>query len=63
MIPSKGQRKFALERMIANHFCHCLADSRHESGPFEDANWGIVLSIDILELMVPIKLDIPPETG
>jgi hypothetical protein len=63
MISTEGQRQATLVDMRVYRFRHRLAYSRHKTRVLEDANRGIIRKTNILELMVSVKLDFPPELG
>jgi hypothetical protein len=49
--------------MTTDDLGNSLGNPGHKSRPFENAQLGIVLSIDIFELMVSVELDVPAEVG
>lgn len=61
MITAERKGKLSLFSVLAHNVGDGLADTRHQAGVLELANWGIVLGVELLELVVPVELDLPSE--
>lgn len=61
MITAERKGKLSLFSVLAHNVGDGLADTRHQAGVLELANWGIVLGVELFELVVPIKLNLPSE--
>ena len=59
MIATESKRQVAPLCMIADNFCNSFADAGDEAGVLELANRGVVLLVDLLELVVAVKVYLP----
>lgn len=61
VIAAERKGKLSLFSMVAHNVGDGLADTRHQAGVLELANWGIILGVELFELVVPVELDLPSE--
>ena len=61
MIPTNRHRQLSLPDMGTNHIRNSSAHLRHEPGVLQDPNRRVLLRVDLLELVVPVEVDLPAE--
>lgn len=61
MIATESKRQLAPSGMISNGLCDGFTDTGYEAGILELANGRVVLLVDLLELVVAVKVDLPAE--
>ena len=61
MIPTNRHRQLSLPDMGTNDIRNSPAHLRHQAGVLQDPNRRVLLRVDLFELVVPVKVDLPTE--